>query len=91
MIDSCSCNNDKYKINEAKTDEYVYLDSCASKCLFILRDQSFLELFVYSGSSIQATRADSLLSCHESGPYCDWSNIRVCNDAIKNICLAGIL
>ena len=29
-------------------DEYIYLDSFASKRLFILRDQSYLESFVYS-------------------------------------------
>ena len=57
MIDTCSCNNDKDEVNVAEDDEYVFLDSCASKRLFILRDQSYLESFVYSGGSIQTTRA----------------------------------
>ena len=75
----------------AEDDEYVYLDSCASKHLFILRDQSFLESFVYSGGSIQTTRADAVLSCLGSGKCGDWLDIRVCNDAVKNICSAGLL
>ena len=91
MIDSCSCNNDKDEVNVAEDDDYVYLDSCASKRLFILRNQSFVESFVYSGGSIQATRADALLSCLGSRKYGDWLDIRVCNDAVKNICSAGLL
>ena len=70
---------------------YVYLDSFSSTRLFILRDQSFLESFVYSGGSIQTTRSDALLSCLGSGKYGDWLDIRVCNDAVKNICSAGLL
>ena len=50
-----------------------------------------LESFVYSGSSIQTTRADAQLTCLGSGRFKDWTDIRVCNDAVKNICLAGIL
>ena len=46
-----SYNNDD-EVNMAEDDEYVYLDSGASKHLFILRDQSCLESFVYSGGSI---------------------------------------
>ena len=60
------------------------------KRLFILRDQSFLESFVYSGGSIQTIRADALLSCLGSGKYGDWLDIRVCNDAVKNIYSAGL-
>ena len=57
----------------------------------MLRDQSFLESFVYSVDSIQTTRTDAHLSCLGSGKYGDWLDIRVCNDAVKNICSAGLL
>ena len=75
----------------AKDDEYVYVDSCASNRLYILRDQSFLESFVYSGGLIQTTRANAHLSCLGPGKYPDLSGIRVCNDAVQNICSAGLL
>ena len=45
----------------------------------------FLKSFVYLGGSIQTTRADAQLS------YRNWSDIRVCNAAVKNICSAGLL
>ena len=87
---SNSCNNDD-EVNMAEDDEYVYLDSCATKRLFILRDQSCLESFVYSGGSIQTTRAGVQLNCLGTGKFKDWLYIRVCNDAVKNICSAGLL
>ena len=37
ILRSNSCNNDD-EVNMAEGDEYIYLDSCASKRLFILRD-----------------------------------------------------
>ena len=61
---SDSYNNDD-EVNMEKDDEYVYLDSCASKHLFILSDQSCLESFVYSGGSIQTTRAGVQLAAWE--------------------------
>ena len=36
-------------------DEYMFLDSCASNKLFILRNQSYLESFTYSGEVTQTT------------------------------------
>ena len=69
----------------------IYLDSCASKRLFILCDQSCLESFVYSGGSIQTIRAGVQLNCLGTGKFRDWLDIRVCNDAVKNICSAGLL
>ena len=59
MTAPCSCNNNKDKINITEDDYYVYWDSCASKCLFILREQSFKESFVYLGGSIQTTGANA--------------------------------
>ena len=38
-------------VNTADDDEYVFLDSCASNELLILRDQSYLESFTYSGGA----------------------------------------
>ena len=29
--------------------------------------------------------------CQGSGKYKDWVDIRVCNEAVKNICSAGLL
>ena len=90
ILMSNSCNNDN-EVNMAEDDEYVYLDSCASKRLFFLRDQSCLESFVYSGGSIQTTRAGVQLNCLGTWKFRDWLDIRVCNDAVKNICSAGLL
>ena len=85
-----SYNNDD-EVNMAEDDEYVYLDSCASKRLSIFRDQSCFETFVYFGGSIQTTCADMQLNCLEIGKFRDWLDIRVCNDAVNNICSASIL
>ena len=75
----------------SEEEEYVFLDSCASSKLFIIRDQSCLESFVYSGRAIQTTRAGVQLMCYGSGKYKDRVDIRVCNEAVKNICSAGLL
>ena len=56
----------------AEYDCCVFLDRCASKRLFIVQDQSVLESFVYSGGSIQTTRAGVQLPCLESGKFKDW-------------------
>ena len=40
---------------EDEDDEYVFLDSCTSNKLFIIRGQSYLESFTYSGGVIQTT------------------------------------
>ena len=46
---------------------------------------------MYSGGSIQTTRAGVQLNCLGTGKFRDWLDIRVCNDAVKNICFAGLL
>ena len=46
---------------------------------------------MYSGGSIQTTRAGVQFSCLGSGKFKDWKEIRVCHDAVKNICSAGML
>ena len=54
----------------AEDDDYVYLDSYyASKRLIIIRGQSCLESFVYSGGSIQTTRAGVQLHCLGTGKF----------------------
>ena len=52
MMISYSCGNFVEEVHMAEYDGYVFLDSCASKRLFIVKDQSVLESFVYSGGSI---------------------------------------
>ena len=70
MMDACQCNSAE-AFHTVIDNEYVYLDSCASKSLFIVRNQSVLESFVYSGSLIQTTRADAQLTCLGSGRFKD--------------------
>ena len=70
MMDACQCNSAE-DFHTVVNDEYVYLDRCASKSLFIVRDQSVLESFVYCGSSIQTTRADAQLTCLGSDRFKD--------------------
>jgi len=72
-------------------EEIIYLDSCASSKLFIVRDQSFLETFTYVEGSIQRTKKDSLLETQGVGEFGDWKAIKVSHDAVKNIISAGIL
>ena len=55
MLMSGSYNNDDEVYMMVEENEYVYLESYASKHLFILHDQSCLQSFVYSGGSIQTT------------------------------------
>ena len=57
MMLSYSCGNFVEEVHMVEDDGYMFLDSCASKRLFIVKDQSVLESFVYSGGSIQTTRA----------------------------------
>ena len=44
------CNIEEACLSEEEGD--VFLDNCASSKLFIIRDQSCLESFVYSGGAI---------------------------------------
>ena len=69
MSDSYYNNDDIVIIEE--DDKYAYPDSCASTRLFILRDQSCLELIVYSGGSIQTTRSGVQLNCLGTGKFRD--------------------
>ena len=66
MMNARKCSSTE-ELHTVGDDEYVYLDSCASKSLVIVRDQSVLESSVYSGRSIQTTRADAQLTCLGSG------------------------
>ena len=79
---SDSYNNDD-EVNMAEDDEYVYLNRCASERLFILRDQSCLESFVYSEGPFQTTRAGVQLYCLWAGKFRDWLDLCICNDAVK--------
>ena len=76
----------------AEDEVYVYLDSCASKRLFILHNHSCLESFAYSGGSIQTTKlcwcAAKLSGDREIQRLVEYSG---CNDAVKNICSAWLL
>ena len=46
-----------------------FSDSCASKRLLVVRDQSFLESFNYISGVIQTTLADTQLTYIGSGKY----------------------
>ena len=68
-----------------------YLDSCASKRLFLVRDQSVLETFSHQLGVINLTKKNSQLTTQGEGVFKDWKHVRVCHDAVKDICSAGIL
>lgn len=78
------------EVNFAEADS-CYLDSCASKTLFIVQDQSLLEKFEHKTGSIQLTKKGASVVTQGVGQFKDWKDIRVCHDAVKNICSAGIL
>ena len=91
MLSTYTTESNTEEASLSEEEEYVFLDSCASSTLFIIRDQSCFESFVCSGGSIQTTRAGVQLSCQGSGRYKDWVDFRVCNESVKNICSAGLL
>ena len=64
----------------AEEDDVVILDSCASRGLFIVGDQSYLEPFEYTpGGAIQTTNAGISTPCLGG------------SDAVKKICSTGLL
>jgi hypothetical protein len=74
-------------------DNMIFLDSCASKKLFLLKDQSFLDRFVHSTGYIQTTKSGTAgqLETQGTGSTGAWTDITVCNDAVKNLVGAGYL
>jgi len=72
-------------------EEVVFLDSCASKALFILKDQSCLETFQHRIDHVKTTKAGETVETQGEGSYGDFTGVRVCNGAIKNLIGAGYL
>jgi hypothetical protein len=78
------------------TDAYegkVFLDSCASRKLFLVQDQSCVETFEPRVGNIQTTRSgpSGVLSTQGVGASGHWNNITICNNAIKNLVGGGYL
>jgi hypothetical protein len=78
------------------TDAYegkVFLDSCASRKLFLVQDQSCVETFEPRVGNIQTTRSgpSGVLATQGVGVSGDWNNITICNNAIKNLVGGGYL
>ena len=69
----------------------VYLDSCASKRLFIVKDKIALESFTPEFGAIQLTRKGSQLETQGTGTFGEWRDIRVSEEAVKNIVSGGML
>jgi hypothetical protein len=79
------------EVLHSEFEERVYLDSCASKNLFLVKDQSELEVFSHESGAIGTTRAGASLETQGIGSFKDWKGIRVCNDAVKNLVSGGAL
>jgi hypothetical protein len=79
------------EVQMASEDESVFLDSCASKTLFLIRDQSILESFRHELRTIQTTKTDVQMRSQGIGKFQDFTDIIVCNEIVKNICSAGYL
>ena len=73
------------------SEDIVFLDSCASKQLFIIKNSDILQTFVADEGAIQTTKAGSSLRYTGSGNYGDWTKLKVCPDSVKNICSGGML
>lgn len=69
----------------ADEEEVVFLDSCASKALFILRDQSCLERFQHQVNYIKTTKEGETVETQGEGSHGDFNGVRVCNGAVKNL------
>jgi hypothetical protein len=85
VLDLESCLSDDV------SEEVVFLDSCATKTLFILRDQSWLEFFTHEVGHIKTTKAGETVTTQGVGNFRDFKGVRVCNDAVKNLIGAGYL
>ena len=72
-------------------DERVYLDSCAGKQLFIVKDDRVLEKYVEEPGVISLTKKGSAMETQGVGSFQQWHGIKVCNDAVKNIVSGGML
>ena len=85
MMLSYSCGNVVEDVRMAEDDGYVFLDSCASKTT------------LYCKRSVCSRRVDSDYMSRSTivllriGKFKDWKEIRVCHDAVTNICSAGML
>ena len=75
----------------SEENEVVFLDSCASKSIFIVKDANVMERVEPIRSSIQTTRADVQLECVGEGTFQHWTDVRVCPGSVKNIVSGGLL
>jgi hypothetical protein len=66
--------------------ETIYLDSCASKGLLIVRDSNVLDDMDSTIGVINLTKKGSSMTTQGSGSKGSWTGITVCKDSVKNIC-----
>jgi hypothetical protein len=73
------------------SEEVVFLDNSATKNLFITRDQSCLESFTHMVGHIKTTKVDETVTTQGVGNFENFREVRVCNNAVKNLIDAGYL
>jgi hypothetical protein len=64
----------------------IFLDSCASTGLLIVRDANLLDHMNTSAGTINLTKKGSSMSTQGVGTKGSWQGITVCGDSVKNIC-----
>ena len=91
MVTDVDDEPDECLLSLSEENEVVFLDSCASKRIFIVRDANVMERVEYTPSSIQTTRSDAKLDCVGEGTFQHWTDVRICPTSVKNIVSAGLL
>jgi hypothetical protein len=64
----------------------IFLDSCASTGLLIVKESNFLDHMETSVGHISLTRRGAFMSTQGIGSKGTWTGITVCKESVKNIC-----
>jgi hypothetical protein len=69
-----------------KSGEKIYLDSCASKGLLIIKNANQLDEMDYTSGAINLTKKGASMTTQGIGCKGSWKGITVCEESVKNIC-----
>jgi hypothetical protein len=70
----------------ASSTQRIFLDSCASTGLLIIRNANILDHMDTAAGTINLTKKGASMSTQGVGTKGSWQGITVCGDSVKNIC-----
>ena len=76
---------------EATTAQRLFLDSCASTGLLIVRNANTLDQMDTAPGTINLTKKGAFMSTQGIGTKGSWQEITVCADSVKNIIIIIIM